>query len=219
MSAPLPTPQQWAERFPGRDGETARLFRLRLSTAIERLVGAGTTYAELSVERLIREAGVSRSTFYKYFGDKTRLLSNLAETVQAEFLQAANSWLELHSAAEQSDYRAAFATIFHTYRSHSVVMRCISEQANHDRVIREHFARMMDAFVAAVEQHIHQGQRTGSITSEHSAHDLALWLTWMLEHGQLLFVGPATESELKQYTSAATEIVWRALYSPPPSDE
>ncbi|TDZ44060.1 TetR/AcrR family transcriptional regulator [Mycobacteroides franklinii] len=215
MSALLPAPQQPADRFPGRDEAAARSFRLRLSTAIERLAGEGTTYAELTVERLIREAGVSRSTFYKYFGDKTRLLSSLAETVQVEFLRAANSWLELPSAAEQSDYGAAFATIFHTYRSHRVVMRSISEQANHDPVIRDHFARMMDAFVTAVEQHIRQGQNAGSIVGEHSAHDLAVWLTWMLEHGQLLFVGPATEFELEQYTSAATEIVWRALYSLP----
>ncbi len=216
MSALIPAQQQWADRFPGRDAAAAQPFRLRLAAAIERLVGDGTAYAELSVERLIREAGVSRSTFYKYFGDKTQLLSSLAETVQAEFLQAANSWLELPSAAGQSDYRAAFATIFHTYRAHKVVMRCISEQANHDPVIREHFAGMMDAFVTAVEQHIRQGQSTASITSEHSAHDLALWLTWMLEHGQLLFIAPATEPELEQYTSAATEIVWRALYSPLP---
>lgn len=225
MPAPLPTQRQRADRFTGRAEAASRQFQLRLATAIERLAAEGTTYAELSVERLIREAGVSRSTFYKYFGDKTRLLSNLAEAVQVEFLQAANSWLELPSAADQSDYQAAFATIFNTYRSHRVVMRCISEQANHDPVIREHFARMMDAFVAAVEQHIRQGQGTGSITSERSAHELALWLTWMLEHGQMLFVGPATEPELQQYTSAATEIVWRALYSPqatdhrPPSDE
>ncbi|WP_237156518.1 hypothetical protein [Mycobacteroides franklinii] len=94
-------------------------------------------------------------------------------------------------------------------------MRSISEQSNHDPVIRDHFARMMDAFLNAVEQHIRLGRNAGSIVGEHSAHDLAVWLTWMLEHGQLLFVGPATELELEQYTSAATEIVWRALYSLP----
>lgn len=198
-----------------RNQTAASEFQRRLADAIERLIGDGASYAQLSVERLVGEAGIARSTFYKYFGDKSGLLSSLVDTVQQDFLHAADAWLAMAAGAAKSEYEAAFAAIFEAYRSHRVVMRCIVEQANQDPVIRDHFTEMMAAFVAAIEEHVRSGQETRAITSDHSAHDLALWLTWMLEYGQLQFIGPATDRELRKYTAAVTAVVWRALYSEP----
>lgn len=199
--------------FVRRNQTAAAEFQQRLAAAIERLVGEGSSYAELSVERLVNEAGIARSTFYKYFGDKSGLLLSLVDAVRDDFLGAANAWLEMTAGAAKSDYEAAFAVIFRAYRSHRVVMRCIVEQANQDPVIRQHFTSMMASFVAAIEEHVRLGQQSGVITSDHSPQDLALWLTWMFEYGQLQFIGPAAERELKKYTAAITDIVWRALYS------
>ncbi|PQM45172.1 HTH-type transcriptional regulator EthR [Mycobacterium talmoniae] len=213
VSAALPSRRQRADCVVRRNQTVASEFQRRLADAIERLVDEGASYAQLSVERLVGEAGIARSTFYKYFGDKSGLLSSLVGAVQDDFLHAADAWLELTAGAAKSDYEAAFAAIFDAYRSHRVVMRCIVEQANQDPVIRDHFTGMMAAFVAAIEEHIRLGQEANAITSDHSAHDLALWLTWMLEYGQLQLVGPAVDRDLKKYTSAVTDVVWRALYS------
>lgn len=213
VSAVLPSRHQRADSGVRRNQAVTSEFQRRLADAIERLIDERASYAQLSVERLVNEAGIARSTFYKYFGDKSGLLSNLVGAVQEDFLHAADAWLELTAGAAKSDYEAAFAAIFDAYRSHRIVMRCIVEQANQDPVIRDHFTRMMAAFVAAVEEHIRLGQETGAITSDRSAQDLALWLTWMLEYGQLQLVGPAADRDLKKYTSAVTDIVWRVLYS------
>ena len=48
--------------------------------AAERLL-AGAPFAELSVDRIAKEAGISRTAFYFYFRDKRELLMRLTEGV------------------------------------------------------------------------------------------------------------------------------------------
>ncbi len=213
MSAQPLSARQRAEVAVRRNPTAASEFQSRLSAAIERLVDEGSTYAELSVDRLVTEAGVSRSTFYKYFGDKTGLLSSLVGAVQDDFLSAANSWLEMPSGAPRSDYRASFETIFDAYRAHRVVMRCIVEQATQVPAMSTHFGAMMRSFVHAVEQHIERGQKAGAITNTQPANELATWLTWMFEYGQMQLIGPADDRSVQRLTAAVTDIVWKTLYS------
>lgn len=206
-------PRRPDKSFVDRNHAAAAQFQRKLSEAIERRVDEGFSYSELSVDQLASDAGVSRSTFYKYFGDKTGLLSKLVSAIQEDFLETANAWLKLSAEASISDYQAAFDSIFQAYRSHRIVMRCIVEEADQNTEIRELFDDMMANFVRAVEQHIQLGQAAQTVTSDRPATELAQWLTWMLEFGQLNFVGRAPEDELDGYVAAAANIVWMTLYS------
>src|SRR4051794_34010288 len=49
-------------------------IRRRLLAVLENLLDKGENFTEVSVERLVSEAGISRSTFYVYFEDKGDLL-------------------------------------------------------------------------------------------------------------------------------------------------
>lgn len=178
-------------------------------------MGDGSTYAELSVDRLVTEADIGRSTFYKYFGDKTGLLSSLVDAVRDDFMHAANAWLAMTAGGAKSDYEHSFEVIFSAYRAHRVVMRCIVEQAPQDPVIGDHFRDMMDAFVHAIRHHVESGQQAGVITNTQPAEQLAVWLTWMFEYGQMQLIGPADGSALREYTATITDIVWKTLYSEP----
>ena len=60
--------------------------------AVERLLERGESYTELSVERLVAEAGVSRSTFYVYFEDKGHLLRELTDEVLEQMLSSTRAW-------------------------------------------------------------------------------------------------------------------------------
>ncbi|MEU6204148.1 helix-turn-helix domain-containing protein, partial [Micromonospora musae] len=42
----------------------------QILAATERLLGEGESFTELGVQRIAREAGVARSTFYMHFADK-----------------------------------------------------------------------------------------------------------------------------------------------------
>ena len=66
MAAPVVDPELRARR--------KSEIRDQLLAKVEELLEADESYAELGIDRLAAEAGIGRSTFYKYFADKSELL-------------------------------------------------------------------------------------------------------------------------------------------------
>lgn len=54
-------------------------------------MSAGTSFTELSVDRLTTEAGMSRASFYIYFEDKGHLLRQLAGQVFGDLASGPNA--------------------------------------------------------------------------------------------------------------------------------
>ena len=81
-----------------RRGEIGR----RLLVAVEKLLADGESFTEVSVERLVTEAGISRSTFYVYFEDKGDLLQALTADVMIEVIDAARAWWALPADADRA---------------------------------------------------------------------------------------------------------------------
>jgi AcrR family transcriptional regulator len=188
-------------------------LRLRLAEAVYRLQTDGATYAETSVDRLVAEAGISRSTFYKYFKDKSGLLNALSEEILDDLLRASTSWLDLPARPTTADYRAALAVNFAVYRKHAPVLSALTEGAAYDEVFRARADAMMTAFIIVISTHISRGQAAGSVDPALDARATGTWLTWMLERGQALFIGPATSEELERYVQAAADVMTKSLHS------
>ena len=85
--------------------------RRRLLAVVEELLMRGESYAEISVERLVSEAKLSRSTFYVYFEDKGDLLRAWFAQVIEELEDAAGRWWGLDGTATKADLRAALADV------------------------------------------------------------------------------------------------------------
>ena len=86
---------------PPREERRALLAR-HFVEVVEPLLEAGESYADLSVERLITEVDISRSTFYVYFDDKGDLLSAMGQDVTVEFSEAGQAWFNLPGTARRS---------------------------------------------------------------------------------------------------------------------
>src|SRR3954454_20276972 len=99
---------------PAHDRRRDRLSRQFLHL-VEEMLQDGDSYADLSVERLIRAAHISRSTFYVYFRDKSELLSAMGEHVTADLAEAGADWFRLPPAATKDDLRDSLRTLFDTY--------------------------------------------------------------------------------------------------------
>src|SRR5919204_2762028 len=76
-------------------GQRRGQIEQRLLEATERLMAQGSTFTELSVDRLATEAGMSRRTFYVYFRDKGDLLRQLTRQVFVEQQEAAQQWWDV----------------------------------------------------------------------------------------------------------------------------
>jgi TetR/AcrR family transcriptional regulator, ethionamide resistance regulator len=171
------------------------------------------SYTELSVERLVTEARISRATFYVYFEDKGDVLRALAEDFIARINEAAAIWFELPAGATKADLRGAMEAIFTAYLPHKTVMSAVVEVASYDPSLRELFGQLMQRTIAGVSGHIATGQEQGFIHPNLDPELTAAWLTWMAERGLYQLVATANAAETERLLDALTDVTWNTLYA------
>jgi AcrR family transcriptional regulator len=190
-------------------------IRQRLLEALEALLKNGESFAELSVERLVTEADISRSTFYVYFQDKGDLLRAWFAETNAELAAAAASWWQLGTGLTRADLHAVLDRIVRTYQPHTTLMAALYDTAAYDPLVRKLVNEMMSSNIAGLRKHIRTGQREGFVDPTLVPEQTAAWLTWMAERGLHQLVRDAPPGELQKLIEAYTGIVWNVLYAPP----
>jgi len=181
----------------------------RVLPAVERLL-QHATYAELSVEQIAEEAGLSRSSFYNYFEDKGDLLSVLTGEAMGAIIDATRQWWMLPPDAGKEDLRAAIAHMVEAYAPHAGLMRAVAEFTSRDARVREAFDDHMQRGAEGIAGYIRAGQRAGAFRATLDADAAALWVDWMAERGLSELGRPGAEDP-ERATTALTEIIWKAL--------
>jgi AcrR family transcriptional regulator len=191
-------------------------IRAKLLAAIEQLLGEGESFTELSVERLVAQAGVARSTFYVYFEDKGELLRAWLEDITGELDASAKRWWRLDATAKYDDLRAALSEIVETYRPHTNLMSAAFDAAAYDAGVREATQGLMTHNAAGLRKHIRTGQREGFVDPNLPAAEVAQWLTWMAERGLHQLVRGADDATVSALVDGYTAIIWNTLYANAP---
>ena len=189
-------------------------IRDRLGTAAEQLMADGESYTELSVERIVREAGISRATFYVYFEDKGDLLRALAVDFIERMIGAAAAWWSLPADATRLDLRDAMRAIIDAYQPHKVVMAAVVEVASYDAGLRELFGDLLEPDDRGGRHSTSPRARPRDMSSAGlDPERTAAWLTWMAERGLYQLVAPATPATIEKLLDAMTDITWNTLYA------
>ncbi|PTL60155.1 TetR/AcrR family transcriptional regulator [Paraconexibacter algicola] len=208
MPAGSPRPLQQPPR-----AERRTLLARHFVEAVEPLLEAGETYADISVERLIKAVDISRSTFYVYFDDKGDLLGAMAQDVTRDLAEAGSGWFEFPVDATKDDLREAIRPLFETYRRHQLLLGAITEAAAYDPRVREQHLALVGQAVDGLKAQIQLQQRAGGAPAELDAQRTALWLTWMHERGLYQMVPSASAREVHKLLDAMVDLVWRTLYA------
>lgn len=202
-------------KSPTKRRERREQIERRLLDATERLMNAGASFTEISVDRLAGAAGMSRANFYIYFEDKGDLLRRLAGEVFRELTAAAERWWGVAWRRNPDAVRAAMVEIIASYRRHQPVLVALSELAAYHPPVAAIYREQLTSVSARLTQVIEDGQADGSIRPPLSAATTASTLTWMVERAcqQILPANPpAYDSEL---ADSLTEIICGALYLTP----
>ncbi|GAA5159910.1 TetR/AcrR family transcriptional regulator [Pseudonocardia eucalypti] len=200
----------------GGRAERRDQIRARLLTAVESLLAEGESFTELSVERLVSLAGVSRSTFYVYFEDKGELIQGWLADIISELDLAAQTWWSLGSergAVTWEELRAALDQVVEVYRPHTTLMAAAFDAAAYDPGVREQVETMMERNIAGLRKHIKAGQSGGWVDQKLLPAQTAAWLQWMAERGLHRLIRDATTEDLKDLVDAYTTIIWNTLYA------
>src|SRR5215210_2092062 len=197
---------------PSHEQRRAALSR-HLLGRVEPLLEGGESYADLSVERIIRAGDIARSTFYVYFADKGELLGAMTEHITTDLAEAATGWFQLPPDGSKDDLRASLRVLFAAYRQHRHVLGAISEAAAYEPTARERHRLLVRAAVSGLADHIERAQAAGAAAPELDAERTAKWLTWMLERGLYALVANAGAGEVERLLDAMTDIAWRTLYA------
>src|SRR6201987_278823 len=191
-----------------RDGQARRdALRAQVLSIAEPQLRSGAAYADINVADVVAEAGISRSTFYAYFVDKTTLLRTWYAEFTEVILDAAQAWWSLDGAATQEDVRAALERIMDAYRAHPELMAATHEAIGNDHGVREAVDAAMREYIEGLQAQIETGQAGGFIDPLLPAAATAYWLQWMAERGLHRMVRAESESCREQLTEAYAGIV------------
>jgi TetR/AcrR family transcriptional regulator, ethionamide resistance regulator len=194
----------------------ARREQLRghVLSIVEEHLRSGETFADISVASVVAEAGISRSTFYAYFVDKSTLLRTWYAEFTQVILDAARSWWSLDGTATIQDVRAALERIMDAYRAHPELMAATHEAIGTDHGVREAVDDAMGRYIDGLRAHIETGQAGGFIDPSLPAAETAYWLQWMAERGLHRMMRAESDSSQERLAEAYAGIVWNSLYAP-----
>ena len=198
---------QTLSRRPESPTEKRQAIEAAVLQAMEDLLGEGTPYAALSVERIAKRAGISRTAFYFYFADKRELLMRLATKLSDELYGEADAWWS--GAGDGPDQlTAALGKIAAVYRAHGPLVCAIVELSTYDEVVGPFWHALVGRFVDASAERIATEIDAGRAAPP-APDATAFALVWMTErtlHQMIVQDGGIPDDELV----AALAGVWVA---------
>jgi TetR/AcrR family transcriptional regulator, ethionamide resistance regulator len=185
---------------------------LRILAATERLLGDGASFTELSVERLISEAGISRSTFYAHFEDKGALVRRLAGELISELLEAVDTWWEVAELRRRDDIERALGSVLDVYKRHEPVFLALTEASAYDESVAAEYRDRMHDVIDIGAKMVRRVQRAGAMRKV-PARDTVSALTWMVERSAYQMLSTDSGASSPRLATVLTDVIWQTLYA------
>ena len=148
--------------------QSRRESRERIVTAATELVRR-RAYAELSVDAVMREAGIGRTIFYRHFDDLADLLLRVSREAVEELFEAQSSFVQSRPGDATDAVRRALEAAVEVYRRHGPLLRCMAEAAAGDEQIAGGYAAMRRRFDDFAEQSLREVAGLGQTTPSNLA--------------------------------------------------
>ncbi|WP_435591563.1 TetR/AcrR family transcriptional regulator [Nocardia sp. bgisy118] len=156
-------------------------FERRVLRAVEELLADGTPYTEIAVQKIAAASGSARSTFYRYFPDKSRLLIRMAELATADLFDAAETWWRADHGDRRAGVVGAIGSMIAGFREHRYLLLALSEVAAYDRDVGRYWRGRVASFVDVVRTRLETDRAAGRIDSSVDPTATAVVLTAMVE--------------------------------------
>jgi AcrR family transcriptional regulator len=137
-----------------------------------------TAFADLTVAQILTEAGISRTTFYRYFTSKHTVVSALLGRLQAELVDVMQAWFARGERPPEAAIADALGAVADVWARHRPVLRASTENWHAEPEIGEPWVAMMDRFTADIARQIDRERATGAAPAGVGSEAIARTLVW-----------------------------------------
>jgi AcrR family transcriptional regulator len=196
------------ERRHNRRRRHERTRQELISAALDQAVAG--SFKDLTVEGVTRAAGVSRSAFYVYFGDKEELLLGALEDLIADHRERLGSCWGKGDDPRRSLEKGIYG-VARAYADNSELLGLAFETATYDEEVRELWMALLETVSETVSDRIRSLQSGGRIPAGLDPEALAEGLVLMSERS---FQVNLADGDLGADATAAavTKVWWAALF-------
>ncbi|HNC04799.1 MAG TPA: TetR/AcrR family transcriptional regulator [Solirubrobacterales bacterium] len=178
---------------------------------------AAGSFKDLTVEGVTREAGVARSAFYVYFGDKEELLLGALEDLIAPHqTRLGRCWQQGDD--PRRDIERGIYGMARIYAGNSALLALAGEAATYDEEVRELWSTVLETTTEGTREEIERLQKAGSVNESLDPEALAEGLVLMTERSFQVHLAQG-EDDPNEVASSLTRVWWATLFGPtsPPS--
>ncbi|MCW3039151.1 MAG: putative TetR family transcriptional regulator [Solirubrobacterales bacterium] len=186
MSPALPARQ----RPRAHTGEQAA--ELAIFAATERLLEDSPLH-ELSVAKIITEAGLSRASFYHYFSSKFEVVAALMARIWDDIFSETHTRLEADWDDPGAALRTSLATGMERWTEHRSVIHAVLENQHAVPALAEAWAALSGRFVAVIADQIVRERATGRAVGDVPPETIATMLVCGAE--RVFYVGSTGSDE------------------------
>ncbi|SEO21020.1 TetR/AcrR family transcriptional regulator [Actinacidiphila rubida] len=169
-----PVTRRQADHHAARSAAT----RAQVMAALERLLDAGENYSEISVQRILEEAGVSRATFYAHFPGKSDVLVQLSDDLRESVLALARQWDPAGEGAGAERFARYFEDVLAIHRAHQGVLTAVREAAAYDAAVSDFYTADLEGFDETVLRTLRSEQAAGSTPADLDAVAASRVIVW-----------------------------------------
>lgn len=167
-------------RRPRRRAEAVRETRSRVLRSTENLL-EGTDFAQLNVGLILREAGVSRATFYSHYGSKYAVLTELFERTMRD-VEGIIAPFPFPAADPHGDQhgglRNGMRGVMRLWRTKRAVFLATADHWRESPELEEAWLRWHEQLIKVGEAGIARERERGTIGTDLPDRQLAAALVW-----------------------------------------
>jgi AcrR family transcriptional regulator len=197
-----------ARRHAARRREIAE----RILPAVEELITHEGGFSNVTIAQILETSGLPRTTFYRYFTDKTDLLLAVAEPAMRSIVEVAIRPWEMAASLTREGLERELRKTVEVYLPHVALLNAMTETAAYDERVREQFLAGFDGVRRVVAASIKDGQAEGYVRADLHAEETAGWITWMAERGMTQLALPADEPTRTRLIESLAGLVWNGVY-------
>jgi AcrR family transcriptional regulator len=203
-------------RQTGHHAVRAAATEVQLLSAVERLLDGGEPFTEVSVQRIIDEAGVSRATFYAHFRGKSDVLMRLADRLRESLLELARRWDPGAGEDGADRYARFFAEVIALHRAHRGVITAVREVASYDPDVRDFYTANLEGFDEHVLRTLLSEQDGGATPADLDAVAASRIIVWGGAQAIARHIDIDDGSGDASFARELGRIWWHGAYRRPP---